>query len=68
MEKALDAITQPLQFAPASHCSRKCLKAQLEAYYKDCKGEDVKATSGSEGGEEKKGLTKNNDNHTDFDN
>jgi len=46
-EQALDAITKPPALAPASHCSRKCLREQLDAYYKDCKGKDVKATSGS---------------------
>jgi hypothetical protein len=55
-DKAIDAITKPPGTAPASHCSRKCLREQLDAYYKDCKGKQVKATSGTEGNEQNKGL------------
>jgi len=54
-DQALDAITKPFG-ASASHCSRKCLREQLDAYYKDCKGKQVTATSGSESDEENKGL------------
>ena len=60
-EQALDAIMKPPKIAPASHCSRKCLREQLDAFYKDCKGKDVKATSGAGGSgkEEEKGLGPN---------
>jgi hypothetical protein len=55
-KQALDAITKPKGIAPASHCNRKCLEEQLDAYYKDCKGKDVKATSGTVKNEHKSGL------------
>lgn len=47
LKHALNSVTKPLKIGPASHCSKKCLRAQLEAYYKACKDKEVKAVSGS---------------------
>ncbi|MCY1534086.1 hypothetical protein D9M68_694440 [compost metagenome] len=41
-DHSLDAVKS----AGAEHCSEKCLKNQLDEYYKNCKGKGVSANPG----------------------